>query len=53
MGRVTVPVGGKSRAAENIRNPGSAFLLLRWEGREAGCTCVAFEELKPSLQRCK
>ena len=41
-GRVTVPVGGDIQAAENIRNPGSAFLLLRREGREAGCTYMAF-----------
>ena len=48
-GRVTVPVGGESCAAENIRNPGSVFLLFRREGREAGGTYVAFAGLEPSL----
>ena len=42
-GRVTVPVDGNIKSAENIRNLGSAFLLLRWEIREAGRTYIAFE----------
>ena len=52
-GRVTVPVDDGFRAAENIRNPGSAFLLLRREEREAGCTYIAFEGLEPSDTRRK
>ena len=36
------------RATENIRSPGSVFLLLRREVKEAGGTYIAFEGLEPS-----